>query len=254
MVDSHFDGVPYAITIAREKDQQPSVVLDNLLVENSASVVLISGGDTLLDGSTDALYFDSWVSGYQFLPDGSGEKRTGFVNPSPKKPQQLLDNSGAYYRRAKPQYESESPIVATDHGISNDGTGDQASAINSLLAGSLGSVVFFPAGIYQVKSTIKVPSGSKIVGSAWSQIIGTGSEFEDGSNPTVVVQVGEKGEQGVVEISDMLFTVKGATAGAILMEWNIHESEQGSGKLQIPYWSLVASNGYSLLHVQKRNI
>ncbi|KAJ5201484.1 uncharacterized protein N7498_006147 [Penicillium cinerascens] len=246
VVDSHFDGVPYAITIAHEKDQQPSVVLDNLLVENSASVVLISGGDTLLAGSTDALYFDSWVSGYQFLPDGSGQKKTGFVDPAPNKPSQLLDSSGAYYRRAKPQYESDTPVVATDHGISNDGAGDQSSAINSLLSGNLGSVIFFPAGIYQVKSTIKVPVGTKIVGSGWSQIMGTGSKFEDESNPTVLVQVGEKGEQGVVEISDMLFTVKGATAGAVLMEWNIHESEQGSAAMWDSHFRVGGTTGSDL--------
>lgn len=31
-----------------------------------------------------------------------------------------------------------------------------------------------------------------------------------------------------MEISDFLFTVKGATAGAVLVEWNVHESIQGS--------------------------
>jgi glucan 1,3-beta-glucosidase len=36
--------------------------------------------------------------------------------------------------------------------------------------------------------------------------------------------------KGVIEISDMLFTVQGATAGAILVEWNVHESTQGSSK------------------------
>ena len=43
-------------------------------------------------------------------------------------------------------------------------------------------------------------------------------------------RVGNEGDVGSVEISDMLFTVKGPTAGAILMEWNIHEGTQGSGK------------------------
>ncbi len=42
-------------------------------------------------------------------------------------------------------------------------------------------------------------------------------------------RVGIEGDHGAVEISDMLFTVKGATAGAILLEWNVHESVQGSG-------------------------
>lgn len=42
-------------------------------------------------------------------------------------------------------------------------------------------------------------------------------------------RVGNVGESGIIEIQDMLFTVKGPTVGAILMEWNVHESTQGSG-------------------------
>jgi hypothetical protein len=59
--------------------------------------------------------------------------------------------------------------------------------------------------------------------------MGTGSYFGDIKNPKVMVQVGQPGDSGVLEIVDMLFTVKGATAGAILMAWNVHESTQGSG-------------------------
>ncbi|KAF5855169.1 hypothetical protein ETB97_009769 [Aspergillus alliaceus] len=246
VVDSHFDGVPYAITIARQNDEQPSIVLDNLLVENSASVVLVSGGDTILEGSTGALYFDSWVSGYRYLPDGSGGRSSGFMNQKPDKPSALLDGSGAYFRKAKPQYESETPIVATDHGVSNSGTGDQSSAINSLLSDNVGSVIFFPAGVYLVESTVKVPVGSRIIGSGWSQIMGTGIAFEDTNNPTVVVQVGDEGEQGVIEITDMLFTVKGATAGAVLMEWNVHESNQGSAAMWDSHFRVGGANGTHL--------
>jgi len=61
--------------------------------------------------------------------------------------------------------------------------------------------------------------------------MGTGNYFGDVKNPKVVVQVGQPGDAGVLEIVDMLFTVKGATAGAILMEWNVHESTQGSGNV-----------------------
>ena len=45
--------------------------------------------------------------------------------------------------------------------------------------------------------------------------------------------VGYPGDKGILEISDMLFTVKGPTAGAILMEWNVQESTQGSGELSL---------------------
>jgi glucan 1,3-beta-glucosidase len=231
VVDSHFNGVPYGITIAHSGNQQPNVILDNLLVEDSTSVVLISGGDTVLAGSAGAQYIDSWGSGLQYLPTESNDnvKRTGYINPAPSKPANLLDSSGAYFRQAKPQYEGTVPIIATAHGVSNDGTGDQTRAINALLAANIGSVVFFPAGIYLVRDTVKVPVGTRMVGSGWSQIMGNGPSFQDEQNPTVIVQVGEEGDRGTVELSDMLFTVKGAAAGAVLMQWNVHEDAQGSG-------------------------
>lgn len=127
VVDSHFNGVPYAITIASYQDEQPNLVLDNLLVENSDAVVLVSGGDTVLAGSTGALYFNSWALGYQYSPDGSGGQRSGFVDPAPDKPASLLDASGVFFTQSKPQYETvaaSSVVVATENGILNDGTGD----------------------------------------------------------------------------------------------------------------------------------
>ena len=150
MLDSHFNGVPYAITIAESNGEQPNIVLDNLLVENSQSVVLISGGATVLEGSSGPLYFNSWANGYQYKPDGSGGKATGFISPTPDKPSSLL-NDGAYFTRSKPQYFGSTPVVATSHGVSNDGTGDQTAAINSLLSGNEGSVIFFPGRCKEVK-------------------------------------------------------------------------------------------------------
>lgn len=35
----------------------------------------------------------------------------------------------------------------------------------------------------------------------------------------------------IAYIVEMLFAVKGATASAILMEWNVHESHQGSAAM-----------------------
>lgn len=218
MLDSRFNGVPYAITVATHEGEQPKIVLNNLLVENSQSVVLVSGGDTILEGSFGPLYFNSWVNGYQTLSDGLSGSRTGFVSPAPRKSPGLLDSSGAYFSRSKRQYAGSTPIVATDHDILSDGTGDQTAAINSLLAASVGSIIFFPGGICLVKGTVRIPVGSMIVGSGWSQIMGTGSYFQDVKNPKVMVRVGNNGDSGVIEISDMLFTVQGSTAGAILME------------------------------------
>ncbi|RYO82679.1 hypothetical protein DL766_008242 [Monosporascus sp. MC13-8B] len=204
VLDSHFNRVPYAITVAHQEHQYPSIVLDNLLVENSESVVLISGGEALLPGSGGPLWFNSWMSGYQVLPDGYSGRRTGFIGAKPNKPTALPGGQGGYFYRSKPQYGSGGLVVATEHGISNDATGDQTNAINALLRGNVGSTIFFPGGVYLVKGTVEIPA---------------------------MARVGQPGDSGVIEISDMLFTTKEGTAGCILMEWNVHESHQGSAAI-----------------------
>ncbi|KAL4864036.1 hypothetical protein BDV12DRAFT_201538 [Aspergillus spectabilis] len=64
--------------------------------------------------------------------------------------------------------------------------------------------------------------------------------------PTGPSLVGEVGDSGVIQISDMLFTVKGATAGCILMEWNIHESTQGSAAMWDSHFRVGGAEGSDL--------
>ena len=59
--------------------------------------------------------------------------------------------------------------------------------------------------------------------------MGTGAKFSDLNNPRVMVKVGaNEGDTGNLEIVEMLFTVKGPTKGAVLMEWNVKSASQGS--------------------------
>lgn len=64
-----------------------------------------------------------------------------------------------------------------------------------------------------VSSTITIPAGTIVVGEAWSTIMGYGSNFQDYNNPQVVVKVGENsGDEGVAEITDMIFSTQGPGA------------------------------------------
>jgi len=92
----------------------------------------------------------------------------------------------------------------------------------------MSSIVFFSFGVYMVTDTVKIPIGSRIIGQAWSQIMGTGPKFQDANSPRPVVQMGSVGDVGILEVQDMLFTVSGPTAGAIVVEWNVQESSQGA--------------------------
>ncbi len=79
-------------------------------------------------------------------------------------------------------------------------------------------------------STIQIPAGTQVVGEAWAVILGSGNTFTDYNNPQVVVQVGAPGSTGVAEITDMIFSTKGPAAGAIVVEWNVHDptGQQGA--------------------------
>jgi glucan 1,3-beta-glucosidase len=131
-------------------------------------------------GSTGQIYFDSWAMGRRYTSitgiQDSGDNDgfvTGFLSPQRTKPVALLDSNGNIFEKSKPQYESVGAsgfVVVTDYGIANDGTGDQSAAINALLENAVGTPVFFPAGVYQVQSTVKVPANSKIVGEGWPQV------------------------------------------------------------------------------------
>ncbi len=205
----------------------PNIVLDNTKFENVVSPVKTAGGSTLLSGNS-AL----WATGKRY--NGSeGSTQTGAVT-APGRGKGLNDANGLLYVRSRPQYEkngADSFLVATkDGGCKNDGTGDQASCINSFLRRAVSSrqIAFFPAGVYAVGSTVNIPTNSVVQGSLWSQILGSGFYFSDAKNPKVMVQVGNKGDVGTMEITEMLFSVRGATAGAVLMEWNVAAVSQGA--------------------------
>jgi glucan 1,3-beta-glucosidase len=48
-----------------------------------------------------------------------------------------------------------------------------------------------------------------MVGEAWSIIAGKGPAFQDIENPKVVIEVGAPESQGIMEISDIIFSTIG---------------------------------------------
>ncbi|KAJ4333759.1 hypothetical protein N0V85_009937, partial [Neurospora sp. IMI 360204] len=118
-----------------------------------------------------------------------------------------------------------------DLGCKGDGSTDDTKAFQAALYASLGKILFVDAGSYILTSTVTIPSGTKIVGEAWSQLVASGSYFSDASNPKVMIKVGNAGDVGNVEMQDLLFTTRGATAGLIVIEWNIQADAQGSAGL-----------------------
>lgn len=58
-----------------------------------------------------------------------------------------------------------------------------------------------------------------------------GTVFQDANNPVPMLQVGEPGQTGSVEITDFMFSTKGAQPGAVLMQWNLKGSQPGNAMM-----------------------
>ncbi|KAJ7470268.1 glycoside hydrolase family 55 protein [Mycena latifolia] len=209
-----------------------SLVLNNIQLNNvSTAAVAVVGGDVVLAGGSQVI-IDSWVQGNVFTGTNSKGVFKQDNVPAPPKPLVLLDAAGKIFGKPHPQYADYHVshfVSVRDEGATGDGQTDDADAINAIFRKYADSkIIFFDAGTYIVRSTITIPAGSRIVGEAWSVISGDGSAFQDQNNPQVVVRVGEPGSQGIVEITDMIFSTVGPAPGAIVVEWNIKESTQGS--------------------------
>ncbi|CAI7579319.1 unnamed protein product [Penicillium pancosmium] len=139
-------------------------------------------------------------------------------------------------KRRRPQYYDLGGRQVFDvkaYGAKGDGVTDDTAALNSVLSytANISAIVHIPYSVYIIKDTVHVLLGSRIISQAWPQIMATGSKFKDMESPYMAVQVGNKGDIGVLKIQNMMFTASGPTAGAVLIEWNIHKSSQGSAGL-----------------------
>ncbi|KAK3682883.1 pectate lyase superfamily protein-domain-containing protein [Podospora appendiculata] len=228
-LDSSFSDVETAILIGAPNPttgtNSTGVVIDNVKMSNVQNAVADTSGKTLLDQKSGVVAH--WALGPVYNP--KREFSMGKPIPGFTREPELLDHSGGfdvyssapYFEMAKPQYGG---LTAGDFVHVKD---FGATALNS----ALGKILFVNAGTYILKRTVTIPSGSKIVGETWSQLAASGSFFADVKNPRAMLRVGDPGTRGNVEMQDLLFTTKGPTPGAILVEWNIMADGLGTAAL-----------------------
>ncbi|KAK5053266.1 hypothetical protein LTR84_002240 [Exophiala bonariae] len=171
--------------------------------------------------------------------------------PIPR-PSNLVDSTGAYVYRVKPQYEelswADNFISAKAFGLIGDGAADESVAMQNLFntAASQGKIVYFDKGAYVVTTTINVPKDLKITGELLSIIMCRGPYFQDEFNPKVMWKIGNPGEVGTVELSDLMFETQGPCAGAIMIEWNIKAVGPALAGMWDAHWRIGGTAGTNL--------
>ncbi|KAH8672181.1 LysM domain protein [Ilyonectria robusta] len=239
LADAIIANTPNGIVTSLHAENSTSLLLQNVGFFNVKTDVADSVAQkTLLPGG-DEVYVDSWGFGRITNKAGTSSFVNGVAIPVMNRTEELTGvqndkmKANLFTRRRPKYYDVASRKVMNVRalGAKGDGKTDDTAVLNSILSGAANtsSIVYFPFGVYIVKDTLRVPMGSRIIGQVWSQIMGTGANFEDESKPRPVVQVGRPNDPpGIIEIQDMMFTVSGPTAGAVLMEWNARESSKGS--------------------------
>ncbi|EAW11685.1 putative exo-beta-1,3-glucanase [Aspergillus clavatus NRRL 1] len=215
---------------------QNSIILDNVQCTNSGSTVSLNG-NTVLSGSVT----NTWVHGNQYSGGSTTPAYQQGSQVNTPRTNVLVGANSNYFSMKPPtyaQYSSNQFInIKSVSGlpVMGDGATDDTANINAILAQYAHcKIIYFPAGTYIVTDTVFVPPGSIIIGDAYaSAISATGSNFWNPSAPRAMVKVGNAGDVGVAQFTDMLFTVADVLQGCKLVEVNMAGANPGD----VGFWN-----------------
>ncbi|KAK3987477.1 pectate lyase superfamily protein-domain-containing protein [Cladorrhinum sp. PSN332] len=240
MVDSTFTNTKIGIKTAynpQSPQTNGTLILDNVDMSGTQTAVFNNAtGEAILPGSQKVDFFIQGKT-YEGTTASAGTTVQAARKAGVKKPESLVDAStGKIFTRTKPQYE-EVPVgnfvSVKDNGAKGDGKTDDTDAIQAIFdKATPEQVVYFDHGAYIITKTVKVPKNIRITGEILPLILAGGDKtFKDQSNPQPVFQVGQPGDVGEVEMSDLIFGTAGPQPGAIMMEWNVKGKSQGAAGL-----------------------
>ncbi|KAK2762137.1 hypothetical protein FQN54_001144 [Arachnomyces sp. PD_36] len=259
-----------------------TIIIDNVDFSGSQTAVAGMDGSAILEGGSVVA---SWAQGNAYGPSSAQQKRdiecrqetptpsssvpaptptggnpecpAGPVSKSriqsefsgPEKPQVLMGDAGVF-ERTKPQYEDVDAanfLSVKSAGAKGDGKTDDTEAIQAVLdKATAEQVVYFDHGAYIITSTVKIPKNIRITGEVWPMIMASGEAFSDLENPIPMLQVGQPGDVGTVEISELMIETKGPAPGAILVEWNVAGESAGAAGMWDVHLRIGGSAGSEL--------
>jgi len=194
ILDSSFVNVNTAILmsppLAAAGSGSIGLVLENLALSDVPAVVADTSGTTYLSGTGQSCV-DQWVMGPVYAGSATAcSFSTGGKVGRYRRDGELVDSSGNYFERPKPQYEDRAVgdfVHIKDFGAVGDGVTDDTAAVQTALYSSQGKILFVDAGSYILTGTVVVPAGVKMVGETWSQFVAFGPAFSDENNPQVMI-------------------------------------------------------------------
>ena len=228
-LDSTASNSGTVVSTDSESTGTHTLIIESFVKGLGVTTIVSAGGSPIFNSDIA----DSWVYGNAYTPGGppSGSHQTGTTYAVPR-PASLL-SGGKCLTVPPPTYaEVDVSQVINVNNISDlpvfgDGKLDDTINLNAVISQYASSkILFFPQGTYVVSDTIFFLNGSRVVGEAWFAISANGSKFFNPQSPIPMVRVGNTGDVGVAQFSDMLFTVADVFQGCTLLEVNMAGTNQ----------------------------
>ena len=236
LVDSSASNTGAAVKTISRSTGDGSLVIENFQAGSGLKSVVAASGQSILSGHVP----DTWVYGNVYVPNGPafGAHKTGSTFKANRSPS-LLSNG---------KYVTIPPLTYKEYDVSQfvnvksvaglpvhgDGTIDDYQNLQAIISQYAGcKILFFPQGTYLVSNTLFFPKGSRIVGEAYSVISAIGSNFYNPSAPNPMIKVGNPGDVGVAQFSDLIFSVADVLQGCTLVEVNMAGNTPGD----VGFWN-----------------
>ncbi|KAI4730984.1 glycoside hydrolase family 55 protein [Aureobasidium sp. EXF-10728] len=239
-------------------------ILDNvnfvdtpIAVQHSPSNNILLAGNQRVASWAQGRVYTAYESSYEennltcYGPAANYARVQQTVDPAPKSPS-LLAPDGSFFTRSRPQYEGvpvESFKSIKTYGCAGDGVTDDTACVQSFLDSiTPDQIAYIDYGAYVIRDTINFPIPIRVQGELWPYFMvdGTAPKFSDKNNPQAAFRVGEPGQVGDIELVEIIFQTLGAAPGAIMMEWNLAQSSQGSAGIWDVHWRIGGTNGTEL--------
>jgi hypothetical protein len=249
-LDSTITNTPIGVNSSYATSQtgtNGTLIIENVDMTTGVDIAVkdASSGATILPGSQKVANF---VQG-NAVSGGTAVKAVQAAQDT--KPESLLNSAGGVFTRSKPQYETVPAanfVSVKSAGAKGDGKTDDTAAIQKAMDSlTADQILYFDHGAYIITDTVKVPKDIKMTGEIWPLIMASGPNFANMEAPRPVFQVGQPGDTGAVEMSDLMFETVGAAPGAIMIEWNLKASSQGAAGMWDVHNRIGGSAGTNLL-------
>ncbi|KAE8190331.1 hypothetical protein A4X06_0g5833 [Tilletia controversa] len=202
MIDWRMQDVERGLVISSPNSGVFTV--ENIRALRSTDIVATStqyANTTVVAGEPDGqTHLPAWIQGGAHEGDRAGRWVQKELEPArrPKVMRDLQHSDGRWFTRPRPEYGDarlEDIIDVKCHGAKGDGVTDDTEALQKSLDRAKirkNHLIFIPHGTYIVTSTLHIHPGIRIVGEAFSVLMGAGEAFNDIDNPQVVFRFGRR--------------------------------------------------------------